>query len=112
MSMRTNVYESADHVALQAELPGVKEADLEVLLEGDLLTVRAKSAVTEPQGATLAWREFETPTYERVFELGFEVEREAITAVLKDGVLRIVLPKARAKTRKIEVLTPSAAVSL
>lgn len=112
MQMRTDVYESKSSVTLQTELPGVKEADLEILLEGEVLTVRGKCALAAPDGATLAWREFDLPTYERAFELSFAVDRDGITATLKDGVLRLVLPKAMAKTRKIEVQKVGAAVSL
>ncbi|MDP3181900.1 MAG: Hsp20/alpha crystallin family protein [Desulfobaccales bacterium] len=49
-------------------------------------------------------QEFYTGDYQREFQLGASIDRDRIEAAMKDGVLRLTLPKAeQAKPRKIEV---------
>jgi HSP20 family molecular chaperone IbpA len=58
----------------------------------------------EMPGYGLTWAEYEVGDYQRRFTLSDEVDRDGIEAVMKDGVLRLYLPKAKAaQTRKIDV---------
>jgi HSP20 family molecular chaperone IbpA len=57
-----------------------------------------------PEGARVLHEEYHVGDFTRSFILSDEVERSRITAELKSGVLRLMLPKAeRAKTRRIEI---------
>ncbi len=57
-----------------------------------------------PEGARALHEEYQVGDFYRSFILSDEVERTRITADLKNGVLRLTLPKAeRAKTRRIEI---------
>jgi HSP20 family molecular chaperone IbpA len=69
-----------------------------------VLTIRGRSAASEHTGYQRVYNEFADGDYERVFTLSENIDRDRIEATLKDGVLRLVLPKAEtAKARKIEL---------
>jgi HSP20 family protein len=95
-----------DQLVLAAELPGVSREDLSLDVEGRHLTIRGeKPAPAEQEGDVSVHRERRFGSFERTFELGFEVDRDKIEASCRDGVLTVKLPKAEAaKPRKIEVM--------
>jgi HSP20 family molecular chaperone IbpA len=101
---RADVYETKDDVVILADVPGVDEKSVEITLEKDVLTLRGKVAATSPEGFTNGYFEYAEGDYERSFTLGEALDRNNIQAAVKNGVLRVVLPKAApAKARKIEV---------
>ena len=100
----TDIYEREDAVVVLADLPGVDGRNVDITLENNVLTIRGRAAVAEPQEADLLHREYRTTDYERSFTLTDDVDREKIKATMKQGVLRIELPKAAEKQpRKISV---------
>jgi HSP20 family protein len=99
-----DIHEGPDGLVLEADLPGATESDVSIQLEHNVLVLHAKVASSVPEGARLLHEEYRSVDYYRSFILSDEVERSRITAELKNGVLRLVLPKAeRAKTRRIEI---------
>lgn len=99
-----DIYEAADGLILEADLPGASEESLVVQLADNILTLQAESRPTHDRGSQLLHQEFATGTYHRSFILSDEVNREQISAEWKNGVLRVTLPRAeRGKTRRIEV---------
>jgi HSP20 family molecular chaperone IbpA len=99
-----DIIEKKDEIVLLADMPGVQEKSVDVTVEKNVLTIYGKVESQVPEGCCLASSEYETGDYERSFTLTGEVERERIQATLKDGVLRLVLPKAETwKTKKIDV---------
>jgi len=99
------VFESTEAVELVAEVPGADETSTELTLNKDELTVRAR--VTEPKenGSKLVYAEYGIGDYERTFRLSEEIDRQKIEARVKDGVLRVRLPKAEhVQPKKINVL--------
>lgn len=99
-----DVFETADEYRLHVDMPGVSDADLEVTLEKNVLTLRGGCPEPAHAGYKLAWSEYESGRYERTFALPDEIDRDHIAATLKNGVLELHLPKARfAKPRKIEI---------
>ena len=102
----TDIFEQEDAVVLVADMPGVPDSELEVHVENDLLTIRGRTALDQPQDLETLHQEFAECQYERSFTLSADVDRDGIQATLKNGVLRLVLPKAeQAKPRKIRVRT-------
>jgi HSP20 family protein len=100
----TDIFESKDAVIMLLEMPGADPATLNVTLDKRTLTVSARSKPSAPQGYTLVHAEYRDGNYERVFTLSDQVDDEHIEAVLKDGVLRLKLPKAApSPAKKIEV---------
>jgi HSP20 family protein len=101
-----DIHEGPDGLVLEADLPGASENNLSIQLEDNVLTLHARVASSLPEGAgaRALHEEYRTADYFRSFILSDEVERSKITAELKNGVLRLNLPKAeRAKTRRIEI---------
>ncbi len=100
----TDVFERENAIIITADMPGVREQDVEVDLDDDVLTLRGRTAGLEQEGYDVLFSEFGAREYERFFSLSADVNRDAIKATLKNGVLRLELPKAEtAKPRKISV---------
>ena len=96
--------ESETQVVLVADAPGVDESSVSIDLEGGELKLRGKFVPKAPEGYSLTYQEYESGDYERTFTLGETIDRSGISAVVKDGVLRLVLPKAKeAQPRRIAV---------
>jgi HSP20 family molecular chaperone IbpA len=99
-----DIHEAAEGLTLEADLPGSTENNLFIQLEDNVLSLHARIESPAPEGARLLHEEYHVGDYYRSFILSDEVDREKITAELKNGVLRLTLPKAdRARTRRIEI---------
>ena len=100
-----DVWQSDDRIVLQGNLPGVKPENLEVRFENGSLHVLGKVPPREPTVGMLR-REYGVGNFERHFSVGDNIDAEAISASLRDGVVEIDLPFApKSKPRKIEVQT-------
>lgn len=103
-SPATDIYETDKEIVVVMDLPGVHQDQIEVTLENRVLTVSARSVLEEPTGKELVYREFGPAEYRRSFSLTEDVDRNAISARIKNGVLRLTLPKAvEAQPRRIAV---------
>lgn len=101
---RSDICETSDKIVVVAEMPGVAPDDVDITLERRALTVRGHTRQVEHEGYRRVYAEYEDGTYERVFALPEEIDRDNIKAVHRDGVLTLELPKAeRARAKKIEV---------
>ena len=96
--------ENKEAWGLTAHLPGVTKDGLELTAEEGRVTIRGRRAWAQPEGWTAVYRESLGAPYELVLEHDNTVDADKIHAELKDGVLRVSLPKAEAvKPRKITV---------
>jgi HSP20 family molecular chaperone IbpA len=103
-----DILERNDDILLIADMPGVDENSVEVTLEKNTLRIYGKTGDYEPEDYRLAESEYGTGDYERVFSISDEIDRDGIHATVKNGVLRLVLPKAESvKARKIPVIAES-----
>ena len=100
---RTDVFETEAALILVADVPGADSDSVELTLTEDVLTLRARSLVTAPEGWLPAGSEFELPDYERSFRLAADIDREALSASLQNGRLRVVLKKLQPRSNRIEV---------
>jgi HSP20 family protein len=99
-----DITERKDETVLIADLPDVDEQSLDITLEKNVITIRGRVQLEMPAGYRLAYAEYEVGDYERAFTLSEEVDKDRIQATIKNGVLKLVLPKApAAKARKILV---------
>jgi len=100
-----DIYESENELTLLADMPGVPIDNVDIDLNDDQLTIKG-TATEEDQGGTALLKEYSVGDYYRQFTVSSAIDREKIKASMKDGVLKLVLPKAEAaKPRKIEVKT-------
>ena len=99
------VVPSDKDVKVTAELPGLEEKDVEVLVNEDVLTIRGeKKAETEDKERGFSERYY--GRFERVIPLPFEVEEGKAEASFNNGVLTVSLPKspkAQEKTKRIPI---------
>jgi len=99
-----DVFENESGITLLADLPGVSRDRLGVRVDGESLTIEATVATVGPQDMQLVYGEAQVPSYRRQFTLSRELDASRIEASLKDGVLRLSIPKLEeAKPRRIEV---------
>lgn len=100
-----DVIEDDNGITLLADLPGVTREGLQLRVDGDSLQIEASaSAAAGPQNMELVYGEAQIPAYRRRFTLSRELDTARIEAQLKDGVLRLVIPKAeQARPRRIDI---------
>ena len=100
-----NVWEDDQAVFVEAELPGLKLDDIEVLVHRGELTLKgAWGASNESDGATVHRRERDCGSFSRTITLPVEIDAAKVPANLHNGVLTVTLPKSdAAKPRAIEV---------
>ncbi|HMK50111.1 MAG TPA: Hsp20/alpha crystallin family protein [Thermodesulfovibrionales bacterium] len=99
-----DIIERKDDIIVIADLPGADEKSVDITLEKNELSIYGKVEPEVPEHHALHLAEYGIGDYKRVFSLTEEVDRDKIQATVRNGVLRIVLPKAEAvKTRKIAV---------
>lgn len=100
-----NVWGDADNVYVEAELPGVNPADVDLELTGEQqLVLKGKRVSTDSESATWHRRERGAGEFERSLELPFAVNSNAVTAKFQNGVLFIKLPKSEEqKAHKIVI---------
>lgn len=100
-----DIIETEEGVTLWADMPGVTREGLEIVVEKGLLTLSGRVERAAEPGHLL--HDENTPTdYQRRFQIGQELNEAGIAAELKDGVLKVYIPKAeQARPRKIEIKT-------
>jgi HSP20 family protein len=101
---RTDIYESPEQLFLLVDMPGVKQEGLDITLEQNILSVYGKVERPDLPGYTIGYSEHEISDFSRVFTLSNEIDRAGIQASLKNGVLKLILPKSKAALpRKIAI---------
>jgi len=99
-----DIFETEKALTVVADMPGVTPEDLSIDLRENVLSFVGDVAAPEDEGEADVYREYRTGRYAREFTLGELIDQEKIDAELKDGVLRLTLPKVeKATPRKIAV---------
>jgi HSP20 family protein len=105
-----DVEEDDKEYRVTAELPGMEERDLEVLLQDGVLTLRGEKKATESRNRTFTERFY--GRFERQLTLGSDIEEDKVSATFRNGVLTVMIPKsaqAIERTRRIPINTGSKA---
>ena len=101
-----DIFETDKEITLMADMPGVKAKDLDIDLRENVLTLSGEVASPEGPNEVDVWREYQTGKYFREFSLSEVIDQAKIDAELREGGLRLRLPKVgAAKPRKITVKT-------
>ncbi len=106
-SPAVEVFEKEDKYVVKAELPGVKEEDMDVSVEGETLTIKGeKKSESEVKEDDYYRCERSYGSFYRSIALPATVDAKKIEASFEDGVLEVILPKAaEVKPKKITVST-------
>jgi len=100
---QVNIVETKASFILEAEMPGVSKERLEVLLEGNELTIVGRRQTGVP-GAEPVYRESSPRDFRREFVLDPSIDTARLSATIEQGMLTVVLPKTeKVKPRKIQV---------
>jgi HSP20 family protein len=89
---RVDIQESERGLEVTAELPGVAQADVEVRVDDDVLTIRGEKR-EEKKDARAHLTERFFGTFERAIQLPYSPDPDQVQAQFEDGVLRVMLPK-------------------
>lgn len=99
-----DIYETPEALIMEAELPGIREQDVDIDLHDNELTIMAKWQPVEREGNYLR-QEFICGNYIRKFVIPDRLDQSRISATLKNGVLYLTLPKQeKAAPRKITIM--------
>jgi HSP20 family protein len=97
-----DIYENDDEILLYVDMPGVNKDKVSVNIDNGRLSLSGRREV-KTSGAE-GWIEFGDVEYVRNFSVPQSIDTGKVIAELKDGVLRLHLPKAEAaKPRQIEI---------
>lgn len=107
MAPKINVVQRDRMVEITAELPGVELKDVELLVDGDVLTIKGEKKV-EKEDKTEERHVFECSygSFARSIRLPFDVDSKNVKADFKNGVLSVTIPvpeTAQTKAQKVEI---------
>ena len=103
--IRLDLKETEKAYLVHAEVPGVKKEDIDVSIDGNLVTIRAEvRREKEDKGETMLRTERYYGAMTRSFTLATDVDEKAASAKYTDGVLELTLPKkAGSASRRLQV---------
>ena len=98
------VTEEGENILVEAEIPGINPNDIDINVHGKTLTLSGERNPEKADGACFHRRERKWGSFRKAVTLPDEVNSEAVQAECKNGVLKILLPKAeQAKPKKIAI---------
>lgn len=100
---RVDIYETNDAINVIADMPGVSADAIDITLEQGVLTINGYAEEERPADHSLTYAEYRVGDYTRRFSLSNQIDQGEIEATVKDGVLRLHLPKIKPTTRKVSV---------
>ncbi|MGA3083622.1 MAG: Hsp20/alpha crystallin family protein [Thermodesulfobacteriota bacterium] len=99
-----DIFETEEALTMMAEMPGVTQEGLHIDLKDNQISILGEVAELSSPQERILLKEFETGRFYRQFNLSDVIDQNKISAHLRNGVLKLVLPKIeKAKPRKIEV---------
>ena len=99
-----DIFEKEDAILVVANIPGADRESTDITLEKNLLTITAKTDDRIPEGFDSFYTENASGGYRRQFRLTDGVERDGITASVKNGALKVILKKAKdLQPQKIDI---------
>ena len=91
-----DAYITDEAIIIRADVPGIKSEEIEIMLEGDTLTIRGEIKREDAENRKYVLLERPTGKFERTLSINTPIDHEKVEASFKDGVLTLTLPKADA----------------
>ncbi len=99
-----DISETDAEVTVEAELPGLATHDVDVHVQGDMLTIEGRKKAQQEQHANYFTRERYTGFFQRQVQLPSDVKGEDARAIIKNGILVVRLPKVEeSRSRRIDI---------
>lgn len=102
---RSDIYETGENIILLADMPGVREDSVEITLEKNVLTINGYVNDEQLEDYSQTYAEYRIGDFHRSFTLSNNIDQNKIEASVRDGVLRLTMPKVVPTTKKILVKT-------
>lgn len=100
----TDIYEDSDNIFVISNIPGVSQKDIDVSLENKVLSFCGTQQERLKEGYEQVGASESAGVFKRSFKIETDIDQGKISALVKNGVLQITLPKAEAlKPRQIIV---------
>jgi len=106
-SPAVDVYEDTDAIVIKADLPGMKQEEIDIEMNNETLSIKGERKFEDEQRRDNYVRiERQYGVFQRSFTIGIPIEADKIKATYKNGILELTLPKAEVtKPRKVQVAT-------
>jgi HSP20 family protein len=99
-----DIFETEGALTVVLEMPGVDRDHIDIGVDNGVLTVEGKIDFGKYEGLQPVYSEYNVGPYRRSFRISNRIDQDKISAEMRDGVIKLVLPKAEeAKPHKIEV---------
>ena len=95
-----NLCDTGDNLEFVAEVPGIAKENLNIKIQGNYLEISGTRQAEVPEGYKARRMERGQASFSRSFTLPYEVDANLVQATLKDGMLKMVLPKSEAAKPK------------
>jgi len=97
-----DIFENESEILLHVDMPGVAKDDISINIDNGKMVLSGICRLDS--GGAMTWREFGDTEYRRTFSVPQSIDVNKVNGELKDGVLRLHLPKSEAaKPRQIEI---------
>jgi len=104
MTPRVDVLEDDTGITVIADMPGVSKESLDIRVENDALSIEGAVSAATPEAMEATYAEVRIARYRRSFTLSRELDPGRIEAQMKDGVLKVRIPKhEQARPQRISV---------
>jgi HSP20 family protein len=110
VAVRSNLSETDTDIRVTAELPGLTDADVDVSVVGNLITIKGEKRSEKEEKSDEKGREFHmiersSGAFRRTMTLPFEIDADTVKAEVKDGVLTVTIPKPPEAVEKVKKIT-------
>ena len=103
---KVNVYEYDDTIGIVAEIPGLDKKNVSVEVEDQVLTIAGDKHPDgfDTRGGKCITRELKQSSFKRSFNLGEHLDGDDVSAIFKDGMLEVLIPKREPEKPKKKVV--------
>jgi len=104
--LTVDVYQTDDEIVIVAPVAGVSPDDIDISLSGDMITIKGKREMNPKENEVdYLYQECFWGSFSRTIILPSEIDPEKVKATLKEGILKIHLPKVKKeKVKKIKIV--------
>jgi HSP20 family protein len=99
-----DLYQTNDNIIAVVEIPGMRKENIDISLHDGMLTIGGDRNTARAEGESAERTERFSGKFRRSVSLPTRVDAGKVSAIYKDGILTVTLPKAEeAKPKKVEV---------